>query len=176
MNKGKQKYESQLVVEYDKTSLLTAADRKLHKDVTTKLFDMSESLAFHVYEINEMTTFANRLASENPGVKSIVDKMLPTLTELKESSVITTGDNYVGAAEPELREKLATLYSKIAASYTPPSKSELDNMSLLEETFNSITESLEKVKSGDWSELMKFVEKNGMETPKMMDKMEFLKG
>ena len=176
LNKGKQKYETKLVVEYDKTSLLTTADRKLHKEVTTKLYDMSESLAYHVYEMDEMTSFAEKMAAENPEAKSIVEKMLPTLTELKKSSVITTGDNYVGAAEPELREKLATLYAKIAAGYTPPSKSELDNMNLLEEKFSSITDSLAKVKSGSWSKLIKFLEKNGMEAPKMMDKIEFLKG
>jgi len=176
LNKGKKQYETELVVEYDKSSLLSAADRKLHKEVTTKLFDMSESLAYNVYQIDEMTAFGNKLAAENPAAKKIVDAMIPKLTELKNSSVITTGDNYVGAAEPQLREKLATLYSKIAAGYTPPSKSELDNMTLIEEQFNSIKDSLAKVKSGEWAKLMKFLDENEIKAPEMMDKMSFLKG
>ena len=174
LTKGKEQFESGLTVVYDKSSLLTAADRKLHKEVTDKLFNMSEDLAYQVHQMDEMISFGNKLSSENPDAKKLVDKMVPRLTTLKESSVITTGDNYVGAAEPQLREKLAKLYSKVAAGYSPPSKSEMDNMSLIEEQFNTTQSTLDKIKSEEWSKLLKIAEKNGIETPKDFDKNEFM--
>ena len=172
--KGKEKYETELNIGYDKNSLLTTNDRKLHKEVTEKLFDMSEDLAYQVYQMDEMIAFGNQLADANPAAKNITDKILPKLTALKESSVITTGDNYVGAAEPELREKLATLYSKIASGFVPPSQAEMDNLSLIEDRFNNTKNTLKDIISNDWAEVMKFLSQNEIEAPKMMDKEEFL--
>ena len=172
MTKGKEKYESKLVLQYDENALLTAQDRKKHKEITHKLYDMSEDLAYQVYQMDEMIAFGNKIAAADPKVKKLTDKMIPTLTALKESSVITTGDNYVGQAEPELREKLATLYSKVASGYVPPSASEMDNLKLIEEQFNEIKEGLEKVKTGDWAKLLKQLSEG--EEPKMADRDAFL--
>ena len=68
-------------------------------------------------------------------VKGKNKKVAAALNDLKETLVITTGDNYVGSAEPQLREKMADLYSKIAGSYDKPSKSELDNLKMIETRF-----------------------------------------
>ena len=59
--------------------------------------------------------------------------------------VVTTGDNYVGSAEPELREKMADLYSKVATSYDKPSNNELENLKTVETRFNKAKEDLEKL-------------------------------
>ena len=59
--------------------------------------------------------------------------------------VITTGDNYVGSAEPELREKLADLFSKIVGSYDKPSNSELDFLSIVENRFSKAKEDFDKM-------------------------------
>lgn len=174
LTKGKETFESDLTVVYDKNSLLTAKDRKLNKDITNKLFDMSEELAFQVHQMDKMMSFGNKLSNEKPQAKEMVDRMVPKLTTLKEASVITTGDNYVGAAEPQLREKLATLYSKVAAGYSPPTNSEMDNLQLIEEQFNATKKTLDKIKSEEWSDILKFLSENEMEAPKDMDKSEFL--
>ena len=69
--------------------------------------------------------------------KNIDDQTSSKLNELKKSLVITTGDNYVGAAKKQLREKMADLYSKVASSYDKPSANELDNLELIEEEMKS---------------------------------------
>ncbi len=175
MTKGKEKYESELVIAYDKNSILTAKDRQLHKEITKKLFDMTEDLAYQVYQMDEMMAAGKKLSADNPAAKKLVDKMLPKLTTLKESSVITTGDNYVGQAAPQLREKLATLYSKVAAGFVPPSASEMDNLNLIEEQYDTIKSSLNNIKTGDWAKMIKMLTKAGVEAPTMMDKAAFLK-
>lgn len=174
MTKGKETYESKLVIKYDDNSLLTAQDRKRHKEVTKKLYDMTEDLAYQVYQMDEMIADANKISEQDSKAKMWADEIVPKLTSLKESSVITTGDNYVGAAEPELREKLATLYAKVASGFVPPSASEMDNLNLLEEQFNTIKSDLEQIKSGPWKSLMEMLSESGVEKSKIMDKKEFL--
>ena len=67
------------------------------------------------------------------------------LNELKKSLVITTGDNYVGAAKKQLREKMSDLYSKVASSYDKPSANELENLALIENEMKSANKRYSKI-------------------------------
>lgn len=134
INKGRDVYEHTFEVIYDEDSGLSDADRKLKESTTMKLYDMTQDLAYMVYELDEILE-----NTENKKVKS-------GLQELKETLVITTGDNYVGAAEPQLREKMANLYSKIAGSYDKPSPSEMENLQIIEERYNEAKASFAKLK------------------------------
>ena len=73
------------------------------------------------------------------------DQISSKLNELKKSLVITSGDNYVGAAKKQLREKMADLYSKVASSYDKPSANELDNLALIEEGMKSANKRYSKI-------------------------------
>jgi hypothetical protein len=80
------------------------------------------------------------------------------MADLKKPLVIMTGDNYVGAAEPELREKIANIYGDVASYPGKPSQGQIDNMKFLDkelqvvqgnfnqkiEKLNEINEKLEK--------------------------------
>ena len=96
---------------------------------------MVQDLAYLVYELDAI------LEDENTSKKTI-----SKLNELKETLVITTGDNYVGMAKRQLREKMADLYSKIASSYDKPSQNEMDNLSLVESEFNKAKTKFSKLK------------------------------
>ena len=87
-----------------------------------------------VYVIDEL------ISNENTD-----DQISSKLNELKKSLVITTGDNYVGAAKKQLREKMADLYSKVASSYDKPSANELDNLALIEEEMKSVNKRYSKI-------------------------------
>jgi hypothetical protein len=97
---------------------------------------MTEELAFLVYEVD----------AHIKATKESNKKVSAKLTELKETLVITTGDNYVGSAEPQLREKMADLYSKIASAYDKPSAAELDNLTIIENRFEKAKTDFEKLK------------------------------
>ena len=136
LTKGKDTFEKEFEVVYDERTGLSAKDRDLKYDTTMKLFHMTEELAFLVYEVDaytEATKDSNKKVSEK-------------LTELKETLVITTGDNYVGTAEPQLREKMADLYSKVASSYDKPSAAELDNLTIIENRFEKAKTDFDKLK------------------------------
>ena len=52
-------------------------------------------------------------------------KLISKLDALKETMVITSGDNYVGAAEPQLREKMTNLFQRVESNPGAPTPNEL---------------------------------------------------
>jgi len=155
MTKGKDTYEHEFELGYDPTSLLSAEDRIAKHETTMKLYNMQSELAYLVYEIDELTKASENLAKENPKQLKSTQGFVKELTTLKETLVITTGDNYVGTAEPQLREKLADLYSKVASSFTMPTGSELENMQSIEDRFSKAKTDFDKIKAKHWSKLEK---------------------
>lgn len=136
ITKGKETFEQVFEVVYDPHSGLSEADRTLKYNTTMKMYDMTQELAYLVYELDAIIDAVNK---DNTKFDS-------SLNALKESLVITTGDNYVGSAEPQLREKMADLYSKIAGSYDKPTSNELNNLVLVEERFEKAKEDFAKLK------------------------------
>ncbi len=134
LKKGKDTYEQTIEVIYDPKSTLSAEDRVSKHKTTMKMYDMTQELAYMVYELDAILEKAQK------------KKTISTLTKLKESLVITTGDNYVGSAEPQLREKMSSLYSKIAGSYDKPSAAELENLSIIEERFTKAKKDYARIK------------------------------
>lgn len=135
LTKGKDTFEQTFEIVNDDRSGLSEADRKFKHDVTMKMYNMTEELAYIVYQVDAMI--------ESPNTKA---KVKDELNELKKTLVITTGDNYVGSAKPELREKLANLFSKIVGSYDKPSNNELANLKTIEDRFNASKATFEKLK------------------------------
>jgi photosystem II stability/assembly factor-like uncharacterized protein len=134
ITKGRNVYEHTFEIVYDERSGLTSADRKMKHDIMSKMYKMTEELAYMVYQIDAFI--------EAPKTKT---KLKSKLNELKKTLVITTGDNYVGSAEPELREKLADLFSKIVGSYDKPSNSELEFLSIVENRYSKAKEDFNKI-------------------------------
>ncbi|WP_405564981.1 WD40/YVTN/BNR-like repeat-containing protein [Polaribacter sp. Asnod6-C07] len=137
LKKGKDTFTQKIELIYDPKSNLSASDREMKHNTTMKMYNMTEELAYMVYELDAILEKAETLNK-----KKIVEK----LTALKKTLVITTGDNYVGSAEPQLREKMSDLYSKIATSYDKPSNSELESLSIIEERFDTAKVDYQKIK------------------------------
>ncbi|MGB5437999.1 MAG: hypothetical protein WBM98_19045 [Maribacter sp.] len=156
MTKGKETFEHTFELVYDPKSPLTKEERVLKNETTMKMYDMTQELAYLVYELDKII-----VQSETDKNTKMVDK----LNALKETLVITTGDNYVGSAEPQLREKMADLYSKLADNYDKPTSSELENLTIISERFETAKTDFMKLKK-------KFKAKEGFD---MMSFEEFLK-
>ena len=134
IKKGRDTFEKVINVAYKNNAGLSDYDRKFQYETVMKLFNMTEELAYMVYVIDEL------ISNENTD-----NQVSSKLNELKKSLVITTGDNYVGAAKKQLREKMADLYSKVASSYDKPSANELDNLALIEEEMKSANKRYSKI-------------------------------
>ena len=136
LTKGKENFETTFEVVNDKHNGLSDEDIALKHNTTMKMYNMTQDLAYMVYELDAIYD----------EIKDSNKKLAASLYELKETLVVTTGDNYVSTAEPQLREKMADLYSKIAGSYDKPSTSELESLEVIVERFNAGKAKFEKLK------------------------------
>lgn len=172
MTKGKKTYETSITLINDPDSDITAAERQSNHSTTVKLYDMSQELAYMVYEIDEILTKAEEVKTQ--GGNKTADAVIKDLNELKETLVITTGDNYVASAEPQLRSKIADLYSKIASSFQGPSSSEMDNLNLLSERMDKARNDLSFIKSKRVIKMEKYMEGKGITTIELKTFDEFI--
>lgn len=134
INKGRDTFEKTFMVTNDNETSTDPEYFKTKNEVTMKLYNMTQELAYMVYELDAL-------------LEKVKNKRIKAkLQTLKEGLVITTGDNYVGAAEPQLREKMADLFSKIAGSYAKPSPNEMEFLAVIEARFNAAKTSFSQLK------------------------------
>jgi len=175
IQKGKDTYRTELVIEYDPKSDISLADRKANEELTKKLYRMNQELAYLVFEMDELTKVAEGLKAKGSSQSKIATPFINETANLKETLVVMKGDNYVGAAEPQLREKLADLYSKVASTFYKPSNSELDNLDALETRFAAGKADFKKIKEKHLSKINKALSKDKVEPLMIKTYDEFVK-
>lgn len=175
LKKGKKNYTHPIKVTYDSKSSLTASDRIEKNKITMKAYNMVEDLAYMVHELDAMVDYATKISKEHKNALKTVKALTSKLEALKKTLVITTGDNYVGTAEPELREKMGTIYAKIASSHEIPSATDKENLDLIENQFNFAKKDFEKIKKKEYGKLQKWAIKNNVAPLEMVSKESFLK-
>jgi photosystem II stability/assembly factor-like uncharacterized protein len=175
LKKGKNTYEHLVDLKYDEKSLTTLAERKDQEKLTGTLFNMVEDLAYTVYELNGIQEKAQEVIDKNPKGKKQAQKLYDALEALKKDLVITTGDNYVASAEPELREKMGDLYANVASSYDRVSGAQKLNFELISEDWNKAKARYQAIMDKEGKKFMSFLEKNEIAAPKLKSKEEFLK-
>jgi hypothetical protein len=172
IEKGKEKYETEIELLYTPNSVFTLEERDLQFKTTMELYKMTEDLAYLVYEIDEILkhTETNKSTLAKQGTV-----LATKLNELKNTLVITSGDNYVGAAEPQLREKMGDIYSKIASYYGKPSESEFQNIKLITNKFNKAKTDFETIKNKYYKPYLAAAEKQQLKPVELKTYEEFIK-
>jgi len=175
MKKGKETYESSLQLIYDPNSPMTLEDRKLKSDLVKKLYDLTQDLAYIDYEIDETKNYISDIDFNDSKTAKIAKTAINELTELKKSIVVTTGDFYVQAADPELKERICTLYNLVAGNTTKPSNTHYSNFEIHKKEFELTKEKLATIKKKQFSKVEKYVEKNSLTPLTLKSFEEFLK-
>ncbi|MFK5983081.1 MAG: hypothetical protein QM499_09215, partial [Flavobacteriaceae bacterium] len=175
MTKGKKTYEHPIEVIYDEKSATTLAERKEQEELTQTLFNMVEDLAYMVYEINGTMDKAQEVIKDHPKGKKTAQKTYDSLNTLLKTLVVTTGDNYVATADPEIREKLGDLYSGVAGNYGKVSPSRIANYELISEELNDAKAAYKAIKNKEVKKLYSYLEKNEISLPALKNKEEYLK-
>lgn len=175
MTKGKETYESEIELVYDPKSGISAADRKVKHDMVMKGYNMQQDLAYMVYELDEIVKYANKFAKDNGKAKKTADKLVAALEDLKATLVITTGDNYVGSAAPQLREKIADVYGMIAGNADKPSNLAIANLNMQAERFDAAKVSYANIKDKYYGKLTKMAQKAEYKPIKLKTFEEFTK-
>ncbi len=174
LTKGMDTYSHTIEVAYDENSLGTMAERKEQEALTNTLYTMVEDLAYMVHEITATQDKAQDVIANHPKGKKDAQKLYDALESLRKDLVITTGDNYVASAEPELRERMGTLYSNVATSYDRVSGALKQNFELISEDFEAAKERYENIMKKEGEKFMNFLDKNELEKPAIQSKEAFL--
>jgi photosystem II stability/assembly factor-like uncharacterized protein len=175
LTKGKKSYEHTIDVKYDEKSITTLAERKEQEALTKKLYDMVEDLAYMVYEITETEAKAQEVIKSNPKGEKRTQKLYDKLEALRKDLVVTTGDNYVASAEPELREKMADLYSNVATNYNKVSGASKANFELISDEFSKAKKRFQDIMDKEGKKFNSFLEKNNIPKVELKSKEAFLK-
>lgn len=176
INKGNEVFEKQIEVQYDPNSTFSIAERTEQQRVTKELFDMIQDLAYFVYQIDQWDLTVESYQQMNSVPNKTVTKLAQELDALRNKLVVTTGDNYVGTADPQLKEKLNDIYGTIASYYGAPSSTQMENIASLEKSMNDAKAEFDKIKSGNIKSFEKELTKNKTVTaPVIVTFEEFLK-
>jgi hypothetical protein len=175
LTKGKDVYESSIKLIYDPNSSFSLEDRKLKSDLIKKLFDLTQDLAYLVYEIDETISYINTIDFGKDKTLKVAKTLIDELNELKNSLVVTSGDNYVQAADPELKEFICDLYNIVAGNTSKPSNTHYNNYEIHKREFGTAKEKLEVLLKKDFVKIEKFAEKNSLPALKIKSFEEFLK-
>jgi hypothetical protein len=169
-------FEKEISVQYDPNSSFTAQEREAQQKVVKELFDFIQDLAYLVYTIDQWDEKVEQFQQKNSAPNKTVTKLGAELDALRNKLVVTTGDNYVGAAEPELREKLNDIYGTINSYSGAPSSTQLENIATLRSQFTTAKAEWEKLQSSSIKAFVKLLEKNQtVELPKLATFEAFLK-
>ncbi|WP_415374769.1 WD40/YVTN/BNR-like repeat-containing protein [Patiriisocius sp. Uisw_017] len=174
LKKGKDTYEQIIETKYDSSSLSSVNERKEQEALTKELYDMVEDLAYMVYEIGTyQSTAKDVIDADGKGAKES-QKYWDALEGLRKDLVVTTGDNYVASAEPELRERMGKLYSTVATSYDMVSGALMQNYELIKEEFATEKTRYQTIQDKEGKKFIKVLEKQEMTAPEMKSKEDFL--
>jgi photosystem II stability/assembly factor-like uncharacterized protein len=176
ITKGSEVFEKEIEVQYDPNSTFTLSERTEQQRVTKELFDFVQDLAYFVYQIDQWDEKVEEFKKKNSAPNKTIDKLSTELDALRDKLVVTKGDNYVGAGEPQLREKLNDIYGTISSYYGAPSSTQLENIASLKKQFENTKSEFEKIKSGNLKSFEKILEKNTtVQKPVIVGFDEFLK-
>jgi hypothetical protein len=132
-------------------------------------------LAYFVFVIDRWDDCVANYKLKNPGKNKVADDLDKALDALRDKLVVTKGDNYVGAGEPQLREKLGEIYSTIGSYYGAPSSSQLENIAMLKNRFAEAKAQFEKIKGTNLKAFEKELTKKALSLPIIVPFEEFLK-
>lgn len=163
LTKGKDKFTHEFEVLNDPKSPITATSRTEQRATTKMLFDKVQSLAYMVYEMDEMIKLNGEISAKDKSYSKTADKINAELNKLKFSMVITTGDNYVGSAEKQLREKLGAIYASVASQYDAPSPSQKANIESVMEMYNKAEAEFKKLEKTHFSKILEKAKKTNPE-------------
>jgi hypothetical protein len=149
-------------LKYPTNTVFTSEERKLQEATTKTLYDMTEELAYLVYEMDEYMLHSEKVMKENASLKKQALKLNTDLNALKDVLVVTKGDNYVGAGEPQLREKIGDLYSTIGSYYGGPSVSQLETMKMLQDRLDDGKKKFQLIKDAQIGKYKVATEKAGI--------------
>ncbi len=176
MTKGKEVYESDVSLKPDPNSAHSPEELQAGYEAAMRLYNMNEQLAYIISQTDGISSGLDGVQNSDlpKKLKEGIRDLSKDLAVFKKPLVVMTGDNYVGAAEPQLREKIASLYGDVASYPGTPSKGQIQNMEQFDAKLQKVQgEMNEKIET--LNKINKMLEKEGLPVIKLGSKENFMK-
>lgn len=132
--KKKDTLRTSFTLKYDPNSPYSEQDRKLQRELTLQLYDMSEDVAYLYYTSKDLSDQLAEKAEAHQRLKDDITLLQSELDTFRNSLVALEGDFYVDEGE-EIRERVSELYRLVSSYPGRPSKSQIKRAEeLLKET------------------------------------------
>jgi hypothetical protein len=135
---------------------------------------MTQDLAYLVYQVDSYLDYAEKIKASDPKSSKSMTAIINDLNKLKERLVITTGDNYVDTAEPELREKISQLYGIVIANFDRPSVIQEENKNTLNEKLKESQNKFTSIISKHEKNLLRYAKSANIENLILDDFVTFI--
>lgn len=136
--KGKDTFETAFTLQNDPNSPYTEADRRVQRDYTMKLYNLTEQLAYMLDTYNKIEDQAKQISGiKSKKLQQSLDAMLKTIAARKKQMVSLEGDGYVNTGE-EIAERIYDTYYQLSSYPGRPTQSLSDRADLLEQELNDM--------------------------------------
>lgn len=135
--KGKKTYETEFVLTYDPNSPYSPADRALQREMTMKLYDMTEEMAYIYGSLKHVEAQARKQVEGNAKLARKLKPFADELAAFSGSLVALGGDFYVDEDE-RIRERISDLYRQISTYPGKPSDSQVARTDVLAQDLEEV--------------------------------------
>lgn len=172
ITKGKQKFETELVLKNDPKSPYTEADLALQRKTVNQLYDMTEQMAYIHAGFDEVYTQASEKAKANPKMAKKLNTLAEEAKKMRDDLVFLGGDFYVNEDE-KLSEKIAQLYGMVSRYPGKPSQSHIDRANVLQREADEWKTKFETFQASQVAKLNAKLQKSEIAEIKVMSFEEF---
>ncbi|MEZ5042390.1 MAG: hypothetical protein R2828_20995 [Saprospiraceae bacterium] len=156
--KGKDTYETSFILANDPDSPYTTEDRKIQREYTMKLYQVTERLAYIYHTLNELEQKTKGVAGLKKKGQEQLDAFTTTLLQTKKKIVSQEGDYYIDESE-EIHEKVSDLYRQISSYPGKPSTSQMEQAAILEKEVAGVEHTFKQLLEVSLPEVNKQLEK-----------------
>ena len=150
--KGRDTYTTTFTLVNDPDAPYSDEDRRIQREVTMQLYDMSEDLAY-MYDVLESV---KKQAAEVEGLRRKAQERADALEETIQSKLVTLvaleGDGYVNEGE-RIREEISTLYQKVSQYPGRPSEPQVDEAARLAMEMKAVRQWFDQLLKEDVAEV-----------------------
>ncbi len=147
--KDKNTYETTFTLANDPKSPYSTEERAVQRDLTLKLYQMSEDLAFYFTQLDSLEKQVRRLSAQvvekkNSRLKDALEKIARDAATARDAITATEGDGYINEDE-RLRERISDLYRQVSAYPGKPTNSHIDRAASLNKALQEVAAKVKQI-------------------------------
>ncbi|MFZ6011534.1 MAG: WD40/YVTN/BNR-like repeat-containing protein [Bacteroidota bacterium] len=172
--KGKEEFWTNFTLKYPEDSPYTAADRKLQRETTMRLYKLTEQLAYIYHVQYNLVQQAKNAVQKNAKLAKSINPYIKEIEDQNSKLVFKGGDFYV-ATEEKLTENIAELYGQVNGYPGRPGNSQIERAEGLEAEMRAVEQKFNEFKGAKLEKVNNALSGAKMDPLKVVTEEEFRK-